>query len=516
MLRPAAGLLLFFAAICARADEMGVYDTRAGDWRIGAVVYHVFVDRFAPPANPEAKRAMFASPRVMRAWSDLPKRGQHLAEAGLWSHELEFWGGDLASLRGKLAYIQDFGADVLYLNPIHKAYTNHKYDAQDYFEVSPEYGTRADVAALAADAHERGMKLMLDGVFNHMGRTAPIFQEALRDETSPYRAWFCFGSQYKFGYRAWYNVGNLPELNLENPRVRARIWGDPDSVVQGYLREGVDGWRLDVAFDIGLEYLNELTKAAHRARPGSLVVGEIWNYPAEWFPSIDGIMNFHVRQIILEMIAGRLAGGQAGTLIERMIADAGIEPILKSWIILDNHDTPRLKHILPDDRDRRLAQLLQFTLPGAPCVYYGHELGMDGGDDPLMRAPMRWDLVTDDNAELAWMRALVAMRRESVALRIGDFKLLDSRTLLAFQRSTDKVADTRIIVINPTEAPVEEVIAMRDSKVMNFATLKDMLSRAECSVPSGLIRVRVPAKTGHVFRVDMQKDGDYSPYKRVP
>lgn len=508
--------IVLFAAFQARASDMSVYETRAADWRIGPVVYHVFVDRFAPPADLDAKRAFFAPPRVLRSWSDLPKRGHHLADAGLWSHELEFWGGDLASLRSKLDYIKGLQADVLYLNPIHKAYTNHKYDAQDYFDVSPEYGTRADVVALAADAHQHGMKLMLDGVFNHMGRTAPIFQEALRDPAGPHRDWFIFGPQYKFGYRAWYNVGNLPELNLENPRVRARIWGDADSVVQGYLRDGVDGWRLDVAFDIGFEYLTELTQSAHSARPGSLVVGEIWNYPAEWFPAIDGIMNFFARQIILELVAGHIAGGQAGVLLERMVADAGIEPILNSWIILDNHDTPRLKTIMPDQRDRHLAELLQFTLPGAPVVYYGHELGMEGGDDPFMRAPMRWDLAVDDNPDFAWMRKLLNMRRELRALRIGDFKLLDTRTLLAFQRSTDKVADTVIVIVNATDSPVEEVIALRDSKIMNFASLKDELSDASCAAPSGMIRIRVPARTGHVFRVDMKMDGDYSPYKRVP
>ena len=185
------------------------------------------------------------------------------------------------------------------------------------FAVSPEYGTRDDVIKLADECHARGMKLMLDGVFNHMGRKAAWFQEAMQDEHSPYRDFFYVGPEYKLGYRAWYDVENLPELNLENPEVRARIFGGPDSVVQGYLRDGVDGWRLDVAFDVGFEPLTELTKAAHHARPGSLVIGEIWSYPGEWSPAVDATMNFYLGWLIQSVVKGELDGALAGRMLER-------------------------------------------------------------------------------------------------------------------------------------------------------------------------------------------------------
>ena len=246
---------------------------RAADWRNGALVYQVLVDRFAPPENIEAKRHLYASPRKLRKWNESPQRGTFLSEHDVWSHEVDFWGGDLNSLRGQLDHVQDLGADVLYLNPIHQALTNHKYDAQDYFAVSPEYGTRADLKTLADDLHRRGMKLVLDGVFNHVGRSSAWFQEAMKDADSPKRSWFDIAPTYKLGYRAWANVANLPELRLENPAVQARVFRDPDSVVQGYLRDGVDGWRLDVASDIGFAILADLTRAAHEARPGSLVIG---------------------------------------------------------------------------------------------------------------------------------------------------------------------------------------------------------------------------------------------------
>ena len=145
------------AAAANASDQAlaGVFEAREQDWRNGAVVYQVYVDRFAPAADLEAKRALYPAPKRLRAWSELPTHGAYLPEAKVWSHEIDFWGGDLQSLRGKLDYIQGLGADVLYLNPIDLAYTNHKYDTLDYRQVSPEYGTRDDARALARDVHAR-------------------------------------------------------------------------------------------------------------------------------------------------------------------------------------------------------------------------------------------------------------------------------------------------------------------------------------------------------------------------
>ncbi len=500
----------------ASGTPANVYASRSADWRNGALIYQVIVDRFAPSADLEAKRHLYPDPKKLRAWAEKPKRGQFLPEVQVWSQEIDFWGGDLQSLIGKLDYIADLGMEVLYLNPICKAYTNHKYDAQDYFAVSPEYGTRQDLRALADALHSRDMYLMLDGVFNHMGRTAPWFADATSSPDSPYRDWFYIGEQYKLGYRAWADVANLPELNLEHPKVRARIYGDEDSVVQGYLRDGVDGWRLDVAFDLGFDVLAELTAAAHATKPGSAVVGEIWNYPEQWSPAVDAVMNFHALAICDGLVSGRISGDKAGRMLARMIEDAGIDPILKAWLVLDNHDVPRLKTRWPHKWQQRMLQVLQFTLPGAPCVYYGVELGMKGGDDPEQRGPMRWNLVTDENVTLEWFRKLVAMREDGVALKVGDFRLLDSEELLAFQRSTDRTADTRIVVANPTKAAITEVLAVRDSKLMNWSLLKDELGDAEVRVDAGTIQANLPAHTVWVLKPVMADTIEYTPYKRVP
>jgi len=506
---------LAFLANTYDEERAPVLAARAADWRNGAIVYQVFVDRFSPPESLDAKHGHYVAPRRLRAWTDQPARGDYNDEAGVWSHELDFWGGDLAGVRGRLDYVQNLGADVLYLNPIFQSLSNHKYDAQDYFTIAPEYGTRADLIALADDLHARGMRLVLDGVFNHVGRNAPWFQQALADAASPYRDWFFIGDAHKNGYLGWADVANLPELRLENPRVRARIWGDADSVVQGYLRDGVDGWRLDVATDLGFRYLAELTQAAHAARPGSLVIGENWVYPEEWSPALDAVMNFYYREVMVQMLAGDIGGAHAGRLVGRMIADAGIEPVLKAWTILDNHDLPRQSTVWPKKWRRRMAQVLQFTLPGSPCVYYGAELGMKGGDDPEMRGPMRWDLVSDSNAELAWMRRLIALRRGNRALRIGDFRLLESEGVFAFLRRTDRVAETTIVVANASSRAVTDVLPLRDSKVMNWGWLQDELSDARVQARSGLLRVEMPPHSVWVLRPQMGAAGGHNPYKRI-
>ncbi len=495
-------------------ERAAVMAARAADWRVGPVLYQVLVDRFAPPSSEAlaARRDLYAPPRTLHTWDELPVPGPRLPEYGLTAHELAFWGGDLAGLRSRLDYIADLDVDVLYLNPIQDAFTNHKYDARDYFKVSPEYGTRDDVRALADDLRKRDMRLMLDGVFNHMGRTAPRFIEARDNPDSPARDWFIF-DESRTGYRCWYNVPNLPELNLENPAVRARLWGDPDSVVQGYLRDGVAGWRLDVSYDIGARYLRELTDAAHTARADCWIIGEAWAYPDHWVRAMDGVMNFHLREIVFAVCDGRFSGRRAGEALAAMLRDTPTEGLLRSWLMLDNHDTTRLRTRFPDEARRRLLTLLQFTLPGSPLIYYGSELGMEGGHDPRNRAPMRWDLHTDDNPTLAWTRSLIALRREHRALRIGDATALATERLFGFLRRTDRAADTCIVLVNPTDQPVTETVAVPAGKLMN-ANLRDVLSGRLQWFGSGLLTVELPAHGLLLLKPDIPEDG-YTPYKRT-
>ena len=488
---------------------------RAQDWRIGPIIYQVLVDRFSPPENLEAKRSAIRPPRVLMNWTDLPKGGKRLPQLGLWSHELEFWGGDLKGLNSRLGYIESLGADVLYLTPIHKALTNHKYDAQDYNEVSPELGTHEDFENLAGTLHRRGLKLVLDGVFNHMGKTAPIFETALNQPNSPYRDWFYIGDKYPGGYRGWSGVGNLPALNLENPIVRDYLWNGQDSVVRRWLRDGIDGWRLDAAFEIGPDFLSELTRAAHETKPGSEVVAEVAGYPSDWFPAVDGVFDFTMIKVGEETLRGEMSGGRAGLILNHMVLDAGIEHLLRSWLLTDNHDTSRLASQVPDPVDRRLVEAMHFTLPGAPVIYYGTELGMEGIGDPASRAPMRWDLETDSNPNLAWIRKLIAIRKARPALRYGDFAALDTDKLLSYVRTTGKIGETTLVVVNPTPSEVRETFPTRVGRLLSGGNLRDLLTGKSVTTVNGLITVDAPPKSVMILTPVMDKANGYSPYHRI-
>jgi len=505
-------------AAALAAPPAANYEQREADWRNGAIVYQVLVDRFVPSAKLESKRHLYPAPKVLRDWAEPAKPGVYLQEAKLNSQELDFWGGDLQSLSTRLDYIRTLGADVLYLNPIHLAYTNHKYDAFDFKAISPEYGSQAEFKQLAADVHARGMKLVLDGVFNHMGRNSPKFQDAFNNPQSRWRNWFAIGPQYEGGARVWTGFQNLPELNLENPEVRDYLYGSPDSVVRSLLRDGADGWRLDTAYELGQPFMRELTAAAHQQKPGSLVVGEIVNYPGEWLQSMDAVMNFALRQIVLGMAQGEFSAARGARMTERLVREAGIEPMLKSWMVIDNHDIPRITHQLPERAVRRWVQTLQFTLPGAPNIYYGAELGMTGGGDPENRSPMRWDLLKDDNPELVWTRQLIALRKAHRALRVGDFRLIDAEQLFAFERHTDRALDTVLVLANPTNREVSERVMVANASLMDDTPLVDAFNpsgKPVAVIGSGFVSVVVPPHTALVLKPQERALGGYSRYKRV-
>ncbi len=501
-------------AIATLASPQSNFEARRRDWRIGPVIYQVFVDRFAPPVTPAAKAKLFTNPRQFMPWSTEPKGGHSLPQLGVWSHELEFWGGDLQGIKRKLPYIQGLGADVLYMTPIFSAFTNHKYDTQDYLQVAPEFGTTADLQSLTSTVHKAGMRIMLDGVFNHMGKTSPFFKAATRS-SSPYRQWFYFDKGYPSGYKGWAGVANLPALRLENPAVQRYLWGSPDSVVKHYLNRGIDGWRLDVAFELGDNVLEAITRSAHAAKRDSAVVGEISGYPADWFHCIDGVFNFYAMRIAEDLAGGRISAPKASNLLADLVQDAGIDNLLRSWLLTDNHDTPRLASIVPDSKQRRLVQALQFTLPGSPVIYYGSELGMKGEGDPSNRAPMRWDLANGSNADLAWIKKLVGIRKRKPALRYGDFRAIASDSLLAFSRVTDRVRDTVVVVANSSNETVKESLSTRVGKFMSWGNLRDELTGQRVECVNGIATIEAKPRSIMLLTPITSGQGGWSPYDRV-
>lgn len=491
------------------------YQVRESDFRVGAIVYQILIDRFVPSANIGSKSNLYQYPKKLHPWNELPVPGHFMPDAKYWSHELDFWGGDLQSAITKMDYLKQLGVDVIYLNPICDSLSNHKYDASDYLKISPEYGTMQDLTSLADILHQNGQRLMLDGVFNHVGVNSPIFQKALKGD-SQYRDWFYFGNQYPEGVRLWADARSLPELNLENDQVKDYIYRANNSVIRTYLRAGVDGWRLDVAFDIGYNILRELTDAAHQEKQGSMIVGETWNYPTRWLESMDGVMNFTLREIIFNSISSEFTPLHTNRLLKQLVDDAGIDGLLKSWIVLDNHDTVRLSYRLPQKSLQQLAQVLQFTLPGAPNLYYGTELGMTGGNDPANRAPMQWELVNDENETLTWTKSLISLHQSYRALKIGDYRFINSERFIAFERFTDRVEDAIIVLINPTKSPCKETVMISDSSLMNFSAFDVLLGEnTKPTLIAGMLTVELSAESFVILKPITKPMKSYTAYKRV-
>ncbi|CAE8708762.1 unnamed protein product, partial [Polarella glacialis] len=271
---------------------------REKDWRIGPIVYQVFVDRFAPPADFEQKKALYPEVGTTHKWDELPQGGHLVAEVGYYSNELAFWGGDFASMLSKMDHLKELGVDVLYLQPITECTSNHKYDTKDYMKVDAQYGTLDDFKKVVDTLHGASIKLVLDVVFNHCGKSSPLVQEALADKDSPKRNWFFFGDQYKQGFKTWGGAPSLVELALENKDLQNYLWNSKDSVLATWLGRGADGCRLDVASEIGLDILAKLKRAAHRHKKDSLVIGEVWAYPPQWTQAMDAVLSLHLGVVI--------------------------------------------------------------------------------------------------------------------------------------------------------------------------------------------------------------------------
>jgi glycosidase len=499
-----------------RQDRKDIFLRREKDWRIGGIVYQIFVDRFAPSLSLETKRHLYNAPRTLHAWDELPKRGVKDPQTRYWSHELAFWGGDLMSILSKIKYLKQLGVDTIYLNPIFEAMSNHKYDTYDYERISEEYGSMEEFKQLIKVFKENNLKLILDGVFNHMAIGSPKFKEANQGPSNEYRSWFVFGNQFPTGVRLWHNAPSLPELNLKNSKVRDYLFNADDSIVKRYIALGIDGWRLDTAIELGFDYLYELTTAAHLANPNSIVIGESNNYPQGWAPAMDGTMLLPLRDLIIQTVKGGISAKVFSNVVKKMIAETGIDTILKSWILLENHDTSRIVDDLPSFAEYQLAKTLQFTLPGTINLYMGEEIGTPGGDDPLNRAPMNWQVVEKGNAYSKLHQQLIQLRQQHRALRIGDIKFLESDQLIAYIRITDRYDEVVVVIVNPKDKPIQEMIMISDPLLKSHNKFINLLTGEIVMTSYGiLLPITIPAKSSYILKPDLSPVHGYSPYKNI-
>lgn len=424
-------------------------DFTTPDWMKGAVLYQIFPDRFARgSAFDEARALRWIEARPERIWhhrweDEVDRRGK--PPKGY--EACDFFGGTLSGIREHLDRLRSFGVSVLYLNPIFEARSNHRYDAGDYLRVDPLLGTNDDLRALCDAAHARGMKVILDIALSHTGADSRYFNRYGRYDTvgawqaytdgvlSPFAAWYTFDEdperQHGTPYRCWWGFPELPNVNELDASYQAFIFGD-DGVLAHWLRLGCDGFRLDVSDELPDPFLRRLRACVKRHKPDAFILGEVWEEPTSKISygahrdflfgrTHDAVMGYTFREAVIDFLNDDISGTALARRFRKMVSVTPAEALYTQMNLLGSHDTVRIATALRDPRRIVAAARLQLAFPGATALYYGDELGMEGGDDPYNRRTYRWD--AEPNA-----RVLDCLRLKCAhpVLQTGYFDILDA------------------------------------------------------------------------------------------
>ena len=449
----------------------------------GGVMYQIFPDRFFE-----------GRPHPVMPFADRVYRANKQGEPYFWPNEqggqlnLDYFGGDFEGIRKKLGYLQELGVTWIYLNPIFEAHANHRYNTADYLNADPLLGTNEEFTLLCREAKEKGIRIILDGVFSHTGSDSLYFNRegrygqggAYHDPNSPYRSWYDFDKKYPCGYRSWWGFDTLPEVREDDPAYQQFICGK-DGVIDTWLSRGASGFRLDVADELPDDFIESIRKAVKAHGPDCYLLGEVWEDATtkEAYgvrrtyllgKGLDGVMTYPFRNAILSF----LRGGSALSSAEQLTAICEHYPAPALHALMNHlgtHDTERILTALEDEpaegRDRywqsgrrlpkpkydhgirlvRLAYAMLFTLPGVPCIYYGDEVGMQGYRDPFNRAYYDWD--SGENRIKPLLRQLAKLRKECDAFWEGDFRVTRADGGLLQYRRTGPT-ETAEIAINRT------------------------------------------------------------------
>ena len=449
-------------------------DFTTPDWAKGAVIYQVFPDRFCKVGSPSLSGKLEPY-RVHKNWSDdvdwkPNEKGEVLNN--------DFFGGNFRGITEKMDYIASLGTTILYLNPISKSFSSHRYDTGDYKSPDPMLGTIEDFQELCDAAHIRGIRVILDGVYSHTGSDSLYFDReghfgrkgAYTDPNSPYRSWYTF-NHYPDSYNSWWGFHTLPTVNKMDPAFLDYIIDAEDSVVAHWLNLGADGFRLDVVDELPNEFVLRLKQRIRQIRPDALLIGEVWedasnkiayNIRRRYFTKnqLDSVMNYPWRKAILDFARGDDDGWALRRAVMSLAENYPAAVLNANLNLLSSHDVSRAITMLldPIDGDRedlakrlaavtpeqlklgkerfRLATFLQFTLPGCPCVYYGDEAGMTGYRDPFNRQYYPWG--NEDEVLQAHIRKLAHLKNGSEILKRGSVKVIESGNgKIAFRRTLD-------------------------------------------------------------------------------
>ncbi len=468
------------------SGQMTVYSKgfAVPEWIKGGVMYQIFVDRFCRSGDVNKRSDAVMIEDWENGEPEYPEyRGGHLENN-------TFFGGTLYGVAEKLEYIASLGVNCVYLCPIFEAYSNHKYDTGDYSKIDEMFGGDKAFDRLIAEADRLGIRVILDGVFNHTGADSIYFNRsgrygtggAYNDPDSPYYSWYIFRS-YPDDYECWWNIPILPRVKCDDPSYREYILGE-NGIVRRYLRRGASGWRLDVADELSDGFLDGLRDAAKKEKNDAYVLGEVWEDASNKVSygrrrrylqggQLDGVMNYVLRDAIITYVLYRDAGAFADVTRKlyrnypKCVSDASMN-------ILGTHDTVRILNTLsapyPDGASNRelsgyrlspeqkkkgksllkLAWLICATMPGVPCIYYGDEAGMDGWGDPFNRRPFPWG--REDADLTGFYRKIGRFRRKRDVYKEGLYRIiLAEGPVLIFSRGEGK--DALYTAVNAGDVP---------------------------------------------------------------
>lgn len=408
-------------------------------WLKSGLMYQIFPDRFArsrgyqPP--PQNKNYI-----LREDWggslSHLPDENGHILNN-------EFFGGNLAGIIEELPYLAELGVTVIYLNPIFEAYSNHRYDTADFYRIDPMLGTEEDLIRLCGEAGKRGIRILLDGVFNHTGSDSIYFNKygrypslgAFQSKDSPYYPWYQF-VEYPQRYLSWWGVDTLPSVREEEPSYLDYIIRGEDSVVRHWLSRGISGFRLDVVDELPDVFLDAFRIAVKASNEDAAIIGEVWEDASNKVSygrlrryldgdQLDSVMNYPLREAIIRFLGSDGDASRFSMVVESLWRNYPETVFYGLMNILGTHDTPRILTILTEGRTAEeglerffSALILWGFMPGIPCIYYGDEIGMRGGRDPLNRGcfvkPER------DPAILLHYRRLMAFRKKTFELEASE------------------------------------------------------------------------------------------------
>ncbi len=468
------------------------------DWAKGAVIYQIFPDRFSNGDSTNDPRSgewdVYGNLSVVRSWTELPVNPPTGSD---------FFGGDLQGIIDKLDYLANLGIQAIYLNPLHESVSNHKYDASDFQQIDDNFGTIELFKKLVEEAKRRGIYIIIDGVFNHTGSNFWAFQDIVKNgKNSAYKDWYNIYSYpvnpVEGNYDSWNGYSSLPVLNYDSREVRDYIL----QVVRFWLNLGVKGIRLDAPTEVPHDFWQELRQVVKGIDPEVLLIGEIWQDASPWVngKEFDSNMNYLYRTSLYNFFIKRSRS------VSGFAKDLGIdltrypEPALHvMYNHFGSHDVERVKTLARGNTELLKPLIIfQLTYMGAPAIYYGDEIGMEGGDDPDCRRPMIWDPLRQDLELRETYESLIRIRGSSLALRQGSFTPVfidDENKILGFERvyGSQRV----FVVINNNEQSYTMDIPFDEWKIEGV--LVDLLNRGIYTAEKS--RIQIEANFGAVLKV---------------